>query len=879
MSERKRIIFIGPYPEVIELFGNKIIARQTAHQAGVPVIPGMSKPASLEEAIAFFETLPKGDAMMIKAMAGGGGKGMRVVKELAEVEDAYRRCVSESEKAFGGSEVYVEKYLPRIRHIEVQIIGDGKEVSHLWERECSIQRSNQKVIEIAPCPGISPHLRERIIGSAVQLAKAVNYKNLGTFEFLVEGIDLAENAAFYFIEVNPRIQVEHTITEEITGADLVKSQIQIALGRSLEDLNLTQENIPAPKGFAIQSRINTETIDSHGKARMKLGQISTFEMPYGRDIRIETCAYKGYQNSPNYDNLLAKLIVHTKTNDFEQAAKKMYRSLCECRIEGIETNLLFLQNIYNHSDFQNNKIYTRFIADHLAEITEAPKGGHQQFFFKKAKEEQSKQIQAIIPEGLSGIKSPMPGSVISIEAQEGTTIQKGQPLLILEAMKMESVIMSETNGVLQKVTIEKGQVVNEGDILFLIKEANKAKEATFEEKEIDLDYIRPELVELQERKAWQLDENRTEAVAKRKKKGKQTARENVAQLCDEGSFLEYGSLIVAAQRKRRSLEDLIKNTPADGIVTGIGSVNGDLFEEAATKCMVLCYDYTVLAGTQGFNGHHKTDRVLEVAHQSEIPILLFAEGGGGRPGETDFIGIAGLQVKTFALFARLNGLVPRIAIVSGYCFAGNAAMAGCADVIIATEDVSIGMGGPAMIDGGGLGQYHPKEVGPVSVQAQNGVLDIVVKDEAKAIETAKTYLSYFQGATTNWQCDDQRQLRHIIPENRRRVYDIRQVINTLADKDSVLELRKDFAQGMITAFIRIEGKPMGLIANNPKHLGGAIDADCSDKAARFMQLCNAFGIPMLSLCDTPGFMVGPDAEKNRIGQTYCPLVYHSRKNE
>ena len=277
--------------------------------------------------------------------------------------------------------------------------------------------------------------------------------------------------------------------------------------------------------------------------------------------------------------------------------------------------------------------------------------------------------------------------------------------------------------------------------------------------------------------------------------------------------------------------------------------------------MAIAYDYTVFAGTQGVMNHKKTDRMLQLAEQWRLPLVLFAEGGGGRPGDTDFVGVAGLDCHTFVGMARLSGLVPLVGVVSGRCFAGNAALLGCCDVIIATENASIGMAGPAMIEGGGLGSFAAEQVGPVEVQGPNGVIDVLVADEAEAVRVAKQYLSYFQGSVSDWQCADQRELRHLIPQNRLRVYDIRQVIDNLADSGSVLELRRQFAPGLISAFIRIEGRPFGLIANNPAHLGGAIDAAAGDKAARFMQLCDAFDLPMISLCDTPGFMVGPEAEK------------------
>ena len=312
------------------------------------------------------------------------------------------------------------------------------------------------------------------------------------------------------------------------------------------------------------------------------------------------------------------------------------------------------------------------------------------------------------------------------------------------------------------------------------------------------------------------------------------------------------------------MDDLILNTPADGMVGGLAEVNSDLFDENKTQCVVISYDYTVLAGTQGGQNRRKKDRLFEIAKKWKLPVVFFTEGGGGRPGDTDGLQVAGLDCLAFGLWAELSGDVPLVGITSGYCFAGNAAILGCCDVIIATEDANIGMGGPAMIEGGGLGKYHPSEIGPMETQTANGVVDILVKDEQEAVQIAKKYLSYFQGEITGWDSQDQRTLRHLVPENRLRAYDIRKVIDVLFDTNSVLELRKDFGLGMITSLARIEGKPVGVIANNPGYLGGAIDADAADKASRFMQLCDAHDLPIISLCDTPGFMVGPEAEKSGL---------------
>ncbi|MBS3809763.1 MAG: biotin carboxylase [Desulfobacterales bacterium] len=384
-----------------------------------------------------------------------------------------------------------------------------------------------------------------------------------------------------------------------------------------------------------------------------------------------------------------------------------------------------------------------------------------------------------------------------------------------------------------------------------------------ETKKSDSNEIRSELAEVIERQRMTKDEARPEAVQRRHQKGQRTIRENISDFLDDYPSIEYGSLAVAAQRRRTPMEELIKNTPADGVVTTVGKVNSHLFDQSKTRCVVIGYDYTVLAGTQGFFNHKKKDRMLEFANKRKLPTILFAEGGGGRPGDVDMSEtlVAGLEIKSFSHLASLSGLVPVIGIVSGYCFAGNATLLACCDVIIAAKNTNIGMAGPAMIEGGGLGRFEPHEIGPVSVQSPNGVIDIVVEDDAEAVEKAKQYMSYFQGSVSEWECKDQNRLRDAVPQRRRRAYDVRRIIDIVADKGSVLELRREFGKGIVTALIRIEGHPFGLVANNTFHLGGAVDADSGDKLSRFAQLCDAFDIPMVSLIDTPGFMVGPEAEK------------------
>ena len=464
----------------------------------------------------------------------------------------------------------------------------------------------------------------------------------------------------------------------------------------------------------------------------------------------------------------------------------------------------------------------------------------------------------------SQLLSPIQGTVLSIDVELGDEVIIGQRVALLESMKMEHEITATSSGTVEGVHLGVGETVLEDQIILSIEPREISNKEEIVESEIDLEHVREDLAEVIERHEIGLDHNRPKAIDKRRKRGQRTARENLDDLLDGGPFIEYGPLALAPQRKRRSLEDLIMNTPADGMIGGIGEVNKDLFPEDKAQCVVMSYDYTVLAGTQGGQNHRKKDRLFEIAKRWELPVVFFTEGGGGRPGDTDGMGVAGLDCLAFGLWAELSALVPLVGINSGYCFAGNAAILGCCDVVIATENSNIGMGGPAMIEGGGLGVYDPSEIGPMDIQRQNGVVDVSVKDEKEAVEVAKKYLSFFQGPIVDWECADQRMLRHLVPENRLRVYDVREIVETMFDRDSVLELRKDFGLGMITALARIEGRPLGVIANNPTHLGGAIDSDAADKAARFMQLCDAYDLPIVSLCDTPGFMVGPEAEKTAL---------------
>jgi acetyl/propionyl-CoA carboxylase alpha subunit/acetyl-CoA carboxylase carboxyltransferase component len=841
--------FVGPSAECLDLYGDKVRARALAQACGVPVIAGTFAATSLEEARQFFASLGKGGALMIKAISGGGGRGMRAVECADELEKAYARCQSEAKRAFGNDEVYVERFIRRARHVEVQIIGDGATVAHLWDRECSLQRQNQKIIEIAPAFGLDDALRERLLQAALRMAAKSRYLNLGTFEFL---IDLDKPNEFFFIEANPRIQVEHTVTEEVLGLDLVRLQLQVAEGKTLAQIGLAQDEVPTPRGYAVQLRINMESMDAHGHSVPSAGTIATFSAPGGPGVRVDTFGYAGYRTVTSFDSLLAKLIVTTSTPDLSAALVRARRAAAEFIIDGVATNLPFLRALLARSDLAS-ELSTRFIEQNIVELLST-----------LPPTQTVNASDALDEGGLLMLKVPLTGIVSEINVSAGDRVKRGAQLAILEAMKMEHVLTAPQAGIVRRIEAAAGAQVQSQQTIVLIEAIEDDADHAAETIDVDLDHVRADLRIVLDAIDVTLDRYRPQAVAKRHARNQRTARENIDDLCDAGSFVEYGQLLVANRHLRASVDELRKTTPADGIVAGLATVNAGQFGADAASVVVASYDYMVLAGTQGHHGHEKTDRVFDVALRFRRPLVLFAEGGGGRAGDDPGMKFAWLVSPTFISFARLSGQVPLVGIVSGPCFAGNAALLACTDVIIATEDSNIGMAGPALIEGAGLGAFTPEQIGPIDVQSRNGVVDIRVADEAAAVKIAKTYLSYFQGSTRDWTAADQRLLRHAIPENRLRAYDVRAAAKLIADEGSYLELRSEFGLSYVTALIRIEGRPMGLIANNCQHSAGAIESDGADKASRFLRMCDAHGLPVLSLIDTPGINVGPEAEKTAL---------------
>ena len=939
-AAERGLVFVGPAPETLELFGDKVRARAFAERCSVPVLPGTGADGGLEAACELLAALDTADGeagAMIKAAAGGGGRGMRAVRSVEELTSEWPRCREEARRAFGRGDLYLERLVPRARHVEVQVAGDGTgAVVDFGERECSLQRRRQKIVEIAPAPNLAPELRARIAAAAVSLAKAARMANLGTFEFLVD-----EAGAWYFIEANPRLQVEHTVTEEITGVDLVRLQLALAGGGPLP----VREPDAAPRGYAVQARVNLEEMRPDGTVRPAGGRhrhLRASERPrgpgrYERILRI--CPEPALRSADRQGGGASGRGRRKRRGGGERRGRlRGRRGQAPPRPRGVPGDGDRNQHRLSPQpsrppEVRAGRLHTGFVEAHVADLLDGSgmagggcgRSGVRRYpggCGRPACRARSRQVgggrrgggragrpgvratvgrsariglrtrhglgagcrRRLTPGAGSGgrepgaVLAPMQGTVIDVLVEEGDAIHLGRELLVMEAMKMQHVIAAERTGRVRRLAVREGDTVAEGSPLLVLDEAEVEHPVDDAAKDVDLDAIRPDLAEVLERRALTRDERRPEAVARRRRTGQRTARENVADLVDPDSFIEYGALVLAARRQRHSMDDLIRRTPADGLVAGVGRVNGHLFDDERARCLVMAYDYTVLAGTQGKFNHHKKDRMFALAEQWRLPMVFFTEGGGGRPGDTDIVlrgrpahpRVPSPRAAERARAPRRHRLRP---LLRGECGGARLLRRGDRDPEREHRD------GRAGDDRGRGARRVPARGGRARwrCRCRTGVVDLPVADEAEAVAAAKRYLSYFQGAVGDWACADQRRLRHLVPEDRLRVYDVRRVVELLADDGSVLELKRGFGPGMVTALVRIEGRPIGVVANNPIHLAGAVDSDGADKAAHFMQICDAFDIPILCLCDTPGNMVGPEAEKTALVRHCCRLYVIGRK--
>lgn len=859
------LAFVGPSPETLDLLGDKARARQLALDHGVPIAAGLSRAVSLEEAQAFLRELGAGSSVMIKAIAGGGGRGMRVVGDPDTMPAAYAAARSEAKAAFGSDEVYVEALIVPARHIEVQLIGDAAgQVAHLHERECSLQRRQQKLIEFAPALCLPPELRARMTEAAVRLGRAAGVQTLCTMEFLV-GAD----GGFFFMEANPRLQVEHTVTEAVLGIDLVQAQFRLAAGETLDNLGLGQPDIPAPRGLAVQVRVNMERIDPQGMAHATVGRLTSFEAPGGAGVRVDTCARGGWAPSARFDSLLAKLIVHVPTARLEDLLLRTRRALAEFRIEGVQTNRDFLRAVLADTDVTAGRFDTRFVERHGQRLAQAmerlPRPAEEPACTPEDRPGGGVAV-VDVPDGAVAVVAPSGGTLVRMAVAPGDGVQQGQLLCVIESMKMEHAVLAPASGIVLALLAESGQSVPAGDALVFLRPQAVDRSAQGVADPEDDALAAQRLETMRDRKSRLLDGAREAAVARQRQRRALTARERLARLCDHDSFVEIGSLVAA---------EGADFAPADALIVGHARIDG-------RPVVVLSQDFTVLGGSNGPLGRSKMVRALQMARINGMPVVQLLDGGGHRIQEGQSSRSYASSTPVFQEFARLSGWVPMVSAVMGVGFAGNTNFCAMADLVIMVRGQSeMGLAGPALVKAGTGETITGQALGGAAVQVdRNGLADLAVDNEASALDAIRRFLALLPSnaravppPADQVVAPDAARLSQLVPANTRKTYDMREVVAHIADTGSVFEIKPTHGTNIVTSLGRLDGRAVGFIGNQPLVRSGMIDSPAAEKAARFIGLCDAFGLPLIYLIDVPGMSIGSEAERSLLGRRSAKMLH------
>lgn len=870
--------FIGPSSEVLEQFGDKISARRLAESIGVPVVPGTSRPTTLDEARAFAQAH---GAVMLKAIAGGGGRGMRAVRNPRELDEAFERCRSEAQQAFGNGNLYVETLLPAARHIEVQVVGDGTgAVCHLWERDCTIQRRHQKLVEIAPAPSLRPKLREQILAVAVKLAQHVEYRSLGTFEFLVRADD------FWFMEANPRLQVEHTITEEVTGVDLVQTQIRIALGATLADLGLLRP--PPVDGFAIQARVNLETLLPDGTPIPRAGRLTAYTPPSGPHVRVDGYGYAGYTTSLRYDPLLAKVVVRGRS--FKSAAINAGNALREFHIGGVPTNIPLLLSILQHPAVLSGEFDTALVGEHLPELLAA--AATQVMFAPPASAVPDLPAtpaagvgEADIgepEEGVVLVPAPMHGMVVTVSVKPGDVVGPGDGLMVLEAMKMEHVVRAAAGGTVLAVSVKVGEAAAEGAALVRIRQGEGASAAPRQETraaEEDAGWAK-EVAEIERRKAFARAMGGPAKVARQRSEGKLTVRDRIDALIDPDSFREIGALTGFATYDEDG--ELTAVVPAN-FVAGTGRLDG-------RKIVIGADDFTLRAGSGDAAIHEKQIFAELYANQMRLPVVRLLDGasGGGSVKMAQEQGFHYLPVNPGweAVTDNLS-LVPVVAACLGPTVGLGAARLVMSHLAIMVEGIGqIFTAGPPIVLSATRENLTKEELGGAAVHRNNGMVERFVGSEREAYDVLRRFLSYLPGSVFEMPpvvaCDDpcersEEALLAAIPRNERRPYAIAPILDAVFDQGSVFPYA-EYGGSTFTALARLDGHPVGVITTDLSK-GATMTAEGAMAAIRLVDLCETFHLPIVSLTDQAGMSIGTVAEQQgtiRYGARAITAIYQAR---
>ena len=855
------VVFVGPSADTLTMLGDKARARAFAVEQGVAVMPGTSGATTLAEAEAFAD---EHGAVMIKALAGGGGRGMRAVIDRGELPAAFERCRSEAGQAFGNDALYVERLARDPRHIEIQVVGDGVSVQHLGERDCSIQRRHQKLIEIAPSPALEAGQRDRIIAAALQLAGALRYRGLGTFEFLVDGDEV------FFMEANPRLQVEHTITEQVTGVDLVVAQLRIASGAQLTDMGL--EEPPVPRGFAIQTRVNLETLDAGGAPRPGSGVIDTFTLPSGPGLRVDTYGYEGYRVSPRYDSLIAKVIGHAE--DFGGAVRRTAAALAEFEITGVPTNLDLLHGILTEPDFARGRFDTGYLDTHLPALLEHRRPGHHLPTAVKAERDGKAGPRA--PEGASVARSPLGGVLLSIEVAVGDVVAAGAPLLVVEAMKMEHVVRATESMRVDAVVVAAGDFVDEGDLLAYGSAVDHADAFTAEAVEEDWS---AEVAEIERRRQLAEAMGGKAKVERQRAAGKLTARERISALADPDSFREIGALTGFVDYVDGRAESIL---PAN-FVAGTAAVAG-------RKVVLGVDDFTVRGGSGDAAIHDKQIYAERYAREMRLPVVRLLDGasGGGSVKTARENGFTYIPVNPAwdAVVDNLS-LVPVAAACLGPTVGLGAARLVMSHLAVMVEGLGqLFTAGPPVVRGGTGEDLTKEELGGADIHRGTGSVERIVPDEAAAFAVIRTFLGYlpasaFETPPVVASADpvDRREtsLLSAIPRNPRHPYAIGPILEAIFDAGSVFTYA-EYGDGIVTALARLDGHPVGVIASDPMR-GATMSVEGAQAVGRLVDLCETFHLPIVSLTDQAGMTIGSVAERRatiRAGARAIAAVYQAR---
>ncbi|MCF7551787.1 carboxyl transferase domain-containing protein [Pseudonocardia sp. WMMC193] len=843
------LTFVGPRPELLDLFGDKVRARAAASDAGVPVLPGTLGPTSLAEAAAF---LAEHGAMMVKGLSGGGGRGMREVTDPADLAEAYARCRSEADIG----EVYVERLLGAARHVEVQIVGDGTRVHHLGERDCSIQRRHQKLIEIAPAPFLDPAVRRRLHEHAVRIGEHVGYESLGTVEFLVEGDDV------WFLELNPRLQVEHTVTEEVTGVDLVDTQIRLAQGGPLPAVD------PAPRGFAIQARVNTEELDADGTPRPRAGLLTAFDPPAGPHVRVDTYGYAGLRTSPRFDSLLAKVIARGAT--FPEAARRVDAALAEFRIEGPATTIPFLRAVLTHPDFTGGPADTGFVAAHLAELRSTTLPG------RFPATSPAPEVATAPPDGVT---APMDGVLLEYAVEPGARIRRGERLLVIEAMKMEFTVRAETAGTVGTLLAEVGAVVEEGAPLLVLEPAEADEVASAPEIAADEGWAR-EAEEVHTRRALAREMGGPAKVARQHETGRLTVRERIDALVDKGSFSEIAPLTGFATYSEDN--ELTALLPVN-FVSGTARIDG-------RRAVVGADDFTIRGSSGDAAIWQKQVFTEEYAGAMRLPVVRLLDGasGGGSVVTAQRNGYHYLPVNPgWDAVVENMSLVPVVSACLGPTVGLGAARLAMSHLALMVEGIGqVFTAGPPVVQGSSGEDLTKEQLGGAAVHRDNGLVERFVRTESEAFGVIRGFLSYLPSSVfevppvvpTEDPADRADEgLLHAVPRNPREPYAVDALLEAVFDRGSVFRYA-EYGGATVTALARLDGHPVGVVATDPTR-GVTISAEGAQAITRLVDLCETFHLPLVSLTDQGGASIGSGAERKatiRFGVRAIAAVYQAR---